>query len=163
MVKVTRNGLICMQTPLMTLACCTYLVFGTRSQNAFVISTRQLRGRYNRCQSREFIAAFSTIASSQQGKVLLEESSLSKLKFLARNQDRSKPIRNILVCGDGDLSFSAGIAAELEILDIKLFATVLEDENTHNKGMVNGLKIFTDFINLIQALSFSCSITLKSV
>eukprot|EP00956_Cyclotella_meneghiniana_P023456 scaffold45691_cov74-Cyclotella_meneghiniana.AAC.5 len=42
-------------------------------------------------------------------------------------------IQNILVCGDGDLSFSADIAAELDSLGIQLFATVLEDEETHNK------------------------------
>ena len=45
-------------------------------------------------------------------------------------------IQNILVCGDGDLSFSADIAAELDSLGIQLFATVLEDEETHNKGML---------------------------
>ena len=44
-------------------------------------------------------------------------------------------IRNILVCGDGDLSYSAEIASELDTLGIELYATVLEDEATHNKGM----------------------------
>ncbi len=43
-------------------------------------------------------------------------------------------IENILVCGDGDLSFSAGISSELDMLGIKLYATVLEDEETHSKG-----------------------------
>ncbi len=43
-------------------------------------------------------------------------------------------IRNILVCGDGDLSFSAEIAPELDTLGIELYATVLEDESTHNTG-----------------------------
>lgn len=44
-------------------------------------------------------------------------------------------IRNILVCGDGDLSFSAEIASELDELGIQLYATVLEDEETHNTGL----------------------------
>lgn len=43
-------------------------------------------------------------------------------------------IRNILVCGDGDLSYSAEIAPELDTLGIELYATVLEDEATHNTG-----------------------------
>ena len=43
-------------------------------------------------------------------------------------------IRNILVCGDGDLSYSAEIAPELDTLGIELYATVLEDESTHNTG-----------------------------
>ena len=45
-------------------------------------------------------------------------------------------IHNILVCGDGYLSYSAKIAYELDNLGIELFATVLEDENTHNHGML---------------------------
>jgi hypothetical protein len=43
-------------------------------------------------------------------------------------------IKNILVCGDGDLSFCAEIAQELKSLDIELFPTVLEEEAIHNKG-----------------------------
>lgn len=43
-------------------------------------------------------------------------------------------ISNILVCGDGDLSFSAEIASELDALGIDLYASVLEDESTHNTG-----------------------------
>jgi hypothetical protein len=55
----------------------------------------------------------------------------------AEHHDKSKHaiIRNILVCGDGDLSYSAEIAPELDMLGIQLYATVLEDEATHNKGM----------------------------
>ena len=49
-------------------------------------------------------------------------------------KDSDDTIRRILVCGDGDLSYSAEIASELDALGIELYATVLEDEATHNKG-----------------------------
>lgn len=157
MMQTTRNRLIRVQTTLMTLTCCTYVAFGTRSQNAFLISHQWLRSaqirrrefsgevvqRYigseqsTRCQWREHTTTFSTKASSALENPQLEESSLSKWSFLPRKQDDSKLIRNILVCGDGDLSFSADVAEELENLNIKLFATVLEDEMTHNEGMFN--------------------------
>lgn len=42
-------------------------------------------------------------------------------------------VRNILVCGDGDLSYSAGISGELAALGIDLRATVLEEEPVHNR------------------------------
>mmetsp|Transcript_24432 Transcript_24432/g.58957 ORF Transcript_24432/g.58957 Transcript_24432/m.58957 type:complete len:241 (+) Transcript_24432:56-778(+) len=42
-------------------------------------------------------------------------------------------IRKILVCGDGDLSYCAEIAAELDQLGIELYATVLEEEDIHNQ------------------------------
>jgi hypothetical protein len=51
-----------------------------------------------------------------------------------RRRRRMRRIRNILVCGDGDLSYSAGIASELESRDVRLVATVLEDEDVHNRG-----------------------------
>jgi len=50
--------------------------------------------------------------------------------------EKDARIRNILVCGDGDLSYSAEISSELDTLGIELYATVLEDEETHNKGML---------------------------
>jgi len=62
-------------------------------------------------------------------------------KHVEENKDETPveidaTIRNILVCGDGDLSYSAEIAPELDTLGIELYATVLEDEETHNKGML---------------------------
>lgn len=51
-----------------------------------------------------------------------------------KNQKSTKPISNLLVCGDGDLSFSASVAQlihQLE-LDTKLTATVLEDQSVHH-------------------------------
>lgn len=47
------------------------------------------------------------------------------------NQIGSDPISNLLVCGDGDLSFSADIANVLNKLNINLIATVLEEQNIH--------------------------------
>ena len=43
-------------------------------------------------------------------------------------------ICNILVWGDGDLSYSTKIAYELNNLGIELFATMLEGKDTHNQG-----------------------------
>lgn len=54
---------------------------------------------------------------------------------IATDNNPSSTIRNILVCGDGDLSYSAEIAPELEKLGIKLYATVLEKEDVHNEGI----------------------------
>ena len=45
--------------------------------------------------------------------------------------ENDKRIRNILVCGDGDLSYSAAIAPQLKKLGISLTATVWEDQSTH--------------------------------
>jgi len=51
----------------------------------------------------------------------------------SNSNNNNNMIRNLLVCGDGDLSYSAEIASELDDLGIELFATVLEDEETHNQ------------------------------
>jgi len=85
---------------------------------------------------------FSELASNT-GKYqsINNESIISKWKFLQQSEydltNRSEDggsnmIENILVCGDGDLSFSAEISSELDMLGITLYATVLEDEETHN-------------------------------
>mmetsp|Transcript_13835 Transcript_13835/g.16808 ORF Transcript_13835/g.16808 Transcript_13835/m.16808 type:complete len:420 (-) Transcript_13835:226-1485(-) len=47
------------------------------------------------------------------------------------NQNSSERISNLLVCGDGDLSFAANIAESLSQVQINLMATVLEPEHTH--------------------------------
>ena len=41
-------------------------------------------------------------------------------------------IRNLLVVGDGDLSYSASVSSELASLGVDLLASVLEDEATHS-------------------------------
>jgi tRNA G46 methylase TrmB len=48
-----------------------------------------------------------------------------------KNQHSQKTISNILVCGDGDLSYSANIAQSLHEKNINLIATVLEEQNVH--------------------------------
>lgn len=42
-------------------------------------------------------------------------------------------ISNILICGDGDLSYSASIAKDCYNSGISMIVSVLEDENTHNR------------------------------
>jgi len=44
----------------------------------------------------------------------------------------NKTIQSLLVCDDGDLSYSASIAPQLAELGISLTATVLEDQDTHH-------------------------------
>ena len=51
-----------------------------------------------------------------------------------QSSSSSSMIRNLLVCGDGDLSYSAEISSELQTLGIELVATVLEEEDVHNQG-----------------------------
>ena len=48
-----------------------------------------------------------------------------------KNKGCQTCISNLLMCGDGDLSFSAEIAEPLSQCNIQLVATVLEDEKTH--------------------------------
>jgi len=43
-----------------------------------------------------------------------------------------EPIESLLVVGDGDLSHSAAVAPQLADSDVKLTATVLEDQDTHH-------------------------------
>ena len=47
--------------------------------------------------------------------------------------DKGGKIKNLLVCGDGDLSFSASIASNLASKKIQLTATVLENKKEHEK------------------------------
>ena len=69
------------------------------------------------------------------------------------NINSSRPIKNLLVCGDGDLSFSASIAPTLNLLGVQMIATVLEDEETHgdvyqgsavNKETIGGTRMGLD-------------------
>lgn len=51
--------------------------------------------------------------------------------------DQWKDVSSVLVCGDGDLSYSACVAQQLsspESNDVALTATVLEKEQVHNSG-----------------------------
>ena len=90
----------------------------------------------------------SKVRTHLHASKLLEETNVlpvdlsKKWSFVLPRSDRDDSlvekdatIRNILVCGDGDLSYSAEIASELDALGVDLYATVLEDEETHNKGV----------------------------
>lgn len=61
------------------------------------------------------------------------------LKNPCSREQFNRTIANLLICGDGDLSFSASVAEELaeSNLDISLTATVLEDESTHQEVYTN--------------------------
>ena len=69
------------------------------------------------------------------------ESTASKWEFISNDQQEHNAtnnncIKNILVCGDGDLSYCAEIAPELQKMGVELYATVLEEEDIHNKGTI---------------------------
>lgn len=51
-------------------------------------------------------------------------------------------VSNVLVCGDGDLSYSAWLSPRLAEAGISLTATVLEDKDTHHTGMMCFLAYF---------------------
>ena len=63
----------------------------------------------------------------------------SKESNVDSDYEKEKPttIQNLLICGDGDLSFSSYVTSELSELSldhIGVTATVLEDEATHREG-----------------------------
>ena len=62
------------------------------------------------------------------------------LQFNWALADAQSDISSMLVCGDGDLSFSAFIAPSLHEADIKLTATVLEDREAHQKTYQKSLE-----------------------
>lgn len=62
----------------------------------------------------------------------------------------NKPISNLLVVGDGDLSYSASISRALHEFHIDLIATVLEDPITHQnvyKRSVQNQEVISSFEN----------------
>ena len=84
--------------------------------------------RFSRSTATTIISSSlsSTIPSSS---VPAKENDDSIWKFV----DSNEKIKNMLVCGDGDLSFSASIAQTVHNEDICLTATVLEDQEAHGK------------------------------
>lgn len=108
-----------------------YPMHDRRSRQPYIRSTP--------CSHRRAAALFSSETSYPTEHEVRHDSTHSRWSLLPRKQgDNSnignELIQNILVVGDGDLSFCAGIASELQSLNIRLFASVLEDESTHNKG-----------------------------
>lgn len=59
---------------------------------------------------------------------------LNKKQELALRQDEWKGVSDVLVCGDGDLSYSAWLTQQLGDSGVSLTATVLESKEAHNTG-----------------------------
>jgi hypothetical protein len=65
-------------------------------------------------------------------------------------------ISNLLVCGDGDLSYSASIAPHLSQLGIHFIASVLEEQSMHNEGTLKShLSIENKSINHLHVARLS--------
>ena len=85
-------------------------------------------------RGRHYVTKAATVASKWEFTETSTDTS-SDQHQRQRDAKNNNFIQNILVCGDGDLSYSAEIAHELSDMGIKLYATVLEGEDDHNKGM----------------------------
>jgi hypothetical protein len=57
-------------------------------------------------------------------------------------------VSNMLVCGDGDLSYSACLAPQLAEAGVSLTATVLEDKETHHIGVLSQWLVFVERVEL---------------
>ena len=101
---------------------------GGRSRTPF------LRGRHYATKVPTSDSA-ATVASKWEFTATSTESS-SDQQQRQRDAENNNFIQNILVCGDGDLSYSAEIANQLSDMGIELYATVLEVEDVHNEGML---------------------------
>mmetsp|Transcript_22761 Transcript_22761/g.41367 ORF Transcript_22761/g.41367 Transcript_22761/m.41367 type:complete len:166 (-) Transcript_22761:535-1032(-) len=70
---------------------------------------------------------------------------LNKKQELALRQDEWKGVSDVLVCGDGDLSYSAWLMQQLGDSGVSLTATVLESKEAHNTVYKNS-QMHTDRI-----------------
>ena len=100
---------------------------GRRSRTPF------LRGRHYTTKVPTSDSA--TVASKKWEFTGTSTESSSDQQQRQRYAENNNFIQNILVCGDGDLSYSAEIANQLSDMGIELYATVLEVEDVHNEGM----------------------------
>lgn len=94
-------------------------------------------------QHRAFIrlfllpSAFSASFRSGGNAAFLSASQRLRLRASARaahTDTNTHDASNVLVCGDGDLSYSAWLAPQLAEAGVTLTATVLETQDVHNKG-----------------------------
>lgn len=79
--------------------------------------------RYNKGSSRSIFSRCPATPADREGDEPLDET--------WKTVQSSRKISNLLVVGDGDLSFSASISSTLHKCDIELIATVLEDRQAH--------------------------------
>ena len=119
--------------------------FGLRRRSALAPAT--IHRRTCRDSSRRRACFSAGVASAAELDPSSYESDTSSAYERASAADRWSPIqndelddddpskkatiRNLLVVGDGDLSFSASVSPELASLGVDLLASVLEDEETH--------------------------------
>lgn len=75
---------------------------------------------------------FSTTAAQEDQAEINVANAISFDDKQPWNNLCGEPIESLLVVGDGDLSHSAAIAPLLADLNVKLTATVLEDQDTHH-------------------------------
>ena len=96
---------------------------------------KQLQFCHYHGRRRHITSSINQLNLSSDTKSISSPSPTKKKWEFVATDDSGSLIKNILVCGDGDLSYTANVAKELSNIDedIKLFATVLEDEETHNK------------------------------
>ena len=129
-------------------SCSSWNSFGLRTtgtSTSFSSTCRTVRRRHHRLTSsvrRQYWKSSSSVvfSSSLRDEIVTaaEEESLFDAKNTRSGSERwnsligNKTIQSLLVCGDGDLSYSASIAPQLAELEISLTATVLEDQDTHH-------------------------------
>ena len=104
--------------------CLSWQVFLAFGYNAFHTSHKKVHRVY-------YSSKLHSDGLSAQSKVSFHDKSYWYPSIFSKEQT---PISNLLVCGDGDLSYSASVAHQLANLNISLTASVLESHEKHNKG-----------------------------
>ena len=121
---------------------CTALSLSTRPRMNWIERSRFEKHRdiasqcvfQNRSHGRKWTLAATSDSTGTIDHNNESEAGSDKSTQTVWNSIKSKkPISNLLVCGDGDLSFCASIAATLDQSNISLTATVLEDQKTHRE------------------------------
>jgi len=124
------------------------LLYGMRFRTGIILSSRRVGHKKRRLQNpmvatrqyyvptKIFLQPYSRTSHSSiscqlsVAATIANEKEWQCLPFVMQQQ---RLISNILVCGDGDLSYSAFIAPTLHKLGIKMTATVLETKEIHTR------------------------------